>query len=568
MMQLPTAATVRRALKLAPDVLAIIGAIIVVVAASIIKVNDDALIQTTAAILAFLATSQLIVRVTTIEKIESDIGDLKDAAGSAGVIQKRIGEVADYLHGDELDSRFITSASLANGVLVNFRRAGLSAAYNALSDVDLIKEMRLARSSIRIISTWTGCLISLGETLIEKARQGCDVRILILRHDSKYAELRGAELDPTDEMTASRQIKTEILEFNRLFRQHPELRTTLQVRAFDARPPMCMFSQDDDRLIGLIWPGLNAMDGPVVRVTAQPVAEQPSSLADIADRQFERLWLASSTKYIRVIAGEPSYTNDQDEAWSVAGETFASFIEQLGVAMVQRGAAGRKEVLDRLHYEKGFAEIALLELHEKLRNGHNADARVIIEALEETGLALRAEAVLRDAVKGGQYRFLPNLVRLLDADGRQREADEVLRRASAQGHGWATSTLASRLERGGNLGELEQILAAGAQSGNEEALTQLVSLLDSSGRSTRANILLQRLSDEGNRTARQLHAWRLWQSGDEDASLTLLREWRRSGDLAAGKLARALERSDTHRPLEPGPPDNSSSGGSNAFLQS
>lgn len=538
----------RRILVHLPDIVAVIGATAVFVAAGITSLSSESLIQATCGILALLSMSLLIVRVTKLDRMDDLLAELADAAGKDGPIRADIErqrnetrELGEFLHGGALDDKLLAAAATANGYLHNFSRVGIVGAYTSLSEMDLAEEMRSAKGSIRITASWTGCLISLGEILIEKARNGCDIRILILRHNSEFARLRGLELDPSNELNATRQIATEMCEFNRLFRHHPDLKSRIQVKAFDSRPAMCMFARDEVRLVGSLWPGINAMDGPVVRVVGDGDASLSSSLGRIVDREFERLWNDETTLYITVVDGEPQYTEIADMAWSVDGQYFASVLEEIERAGREGGDLGRRRAMLRIKSEPERINVAVLELHERLRSNDATEAAKIVSVLEQIDELQHAEVVLREAVNCGYVQFVEHLVRLQIRAGSVTDAERTLRRAVPTGNYFAIFRLIKLLQSTGRSGEIERVLRDGANAGNLEALRNLVDLLDRSDRSSEADRVLEQKSSEGVRSAGHMLAIREFGSGGKDRSLEKLRVWAREGDIAARDIVQKLE---------------------------
>jgi hypothetical protein len=506
--------TGRSLVRLLPDILAVAGTSVVFIVAAVADIDNAVLVQATCGALTLFATTLLIVRATTFPKMDSTLTKLADDVGEDGAIRKGIvkqsadlDRLMTFLTEGGLDGRLLEAATTANGYLHNFERVGIVGAYPTLGEVNLGEEMRSAKESVRIISTWTGCLIQLSEPLLEQARNGCDVRILILRHDSPFAAIRGLELDPYDKDCASRQIATEICEFNRLFHDNKDVKTRLRVKAFDARPPMCMFAHDDIRLIGSLWPGINAMDGPVVRAVGDGDRFLSTSLGLIADREFERLWDDDKTRYIKVINGVPHYTESREEAWWT-DENFASVLEEVRRAKSADGEQGRRRAIDRIRSDPEKILVAVLELHQNLRSKRHAEAALIVGILEEIDELLQAESVLQEAVSSGDLQFLDKLVRLQLRHGKRRAAERNLRRAVSTGNDHAISHLTGLLESSGRKDQVEQVLRDGVEAGSPYALITLVELLDRSHRSAEAHRLLKRLASEGDPVAASLLAIR------------------------------------------------------------
>ncbi|HEX3589911.1 MAG TPA: hypothetical protein VHV74_09770 [Pseudonocardiaceae bacterium] len=507
----------KRNLPLLLDATAILIAFAVLVGSNFGVVDNENLIQATCGILALFATSLLIIRVGAIERIATALG-----------------RIDGFLTGEGLRATTEDVVQSANQSLRAFERAGVVSAYRSLGDVDLAGELRLAAGPIRIISTWTGCLISISDILVEKARAGCDVRVLILRHNSDFARLRSLELDPSDALSATRQIAIEIGEFNRLFHRYPEVRSSLRVRAFDARPPMSMFAYDDTRLLAFYWSGTNAMDGPALRVVS--TMDSGTGLAAIADREFERLWAHDRTFHIRVVDGEPEYLERPDLAWSADGRELTSVLEDLKRAAAGHGVQARERALAGLRDDRTMVEAAVLELHERMIVGDLVGATMLVSAIGEAGRIGFAETVLCEAVDSGFMQYLEPLVRHFLETGRPHDAEAYLRKGVEAGNYYAVFRLIKILDSAGRSDEQEDVLRTGAEAGSREAMLNLVNLLDHSNRTLDADRFLQTCYAQGRRDAGHQIAIREYDRGRHGEALTLLREWSAEGDEEAANI--------------------------------
>jgi hypothetical protein len=545
----PVWATFRKNLTHLPDATAVLIAFAVLIASSFGIVDNENLIQATCGILALLAISLLMIRVDAIERITNDLRRLSDSTGEHGSLALKIDAKHDTERAAlERIDQFLTGGGLrataeevvqnANQSLRDFERAGVLSAYRALGDVDLASELRLATGSIRIVSTWTGCLISISDVLVDKARSGCDVRVLILRHNSEFARLRSLELDPSDALSASRQIAIEIGEFNRLFHRYPDVRPTLQVKAFDARPPMSMFAYDDVRLLAFHWPGTNAMDSPALRVAG--ISDSATGLAATADCEFERLWNDDKTFHMRVVNGEPEYLERPDLAWSTDGAELTSVLESLKQAATCHSknarAVARERVLGDLRRNQQLASTAVLELHERMIVGDLVGASMLVGAIDEAGWITLAESVLCEAVDAGFMQYLEPLVRHLLETSRRHDAETYLRKGVAVGNYYAIFRLINILHSAGRSDEQEDVLRTGAEAGSQEAMFNLINLLDHSHRSLDADRFLETCYAQGRREAGHQIAIRGYRRGQRDNALARLSDWAAEGDAEAANI--------------------------------
>ncbi|MFD9960729.1 DUF5919 domain-containing protein [Amycolatopsis sp. NPDC059020] len=287
-----------------------------------VSISEESLVELTLGILALLAVTSLLQRVTKMADVERKVDEVDAMLTNLSL---EIKGIATFFRGREFTNKMTAAVGDTSSLLRRFRHTGIEGGYDSLRVSDLVPNMRKAYS-IRVLSNWVGGLNELGDTLVKAAANDCDIRILILRHDSQHARSRSLELSRgADESFVQNQIATEILQFDHLFRNHPEARHKIQVKAYDASPTLCLFGYDKVRLIGLFWRGELVMNTPFLKVHGEMASstngfahpnEIRTSITERIDEHFESLWSDPSAKYIRVANGKPEYVDSFSEAWS------------------------------------------------------------------------------------------------------------------------------------------------------------------------------------------------------------------------------------------------------------
>jgi hypothetical protein len=79
------------------------------------------------------------------------------------------------------------------------RASGLKTIHKEKFYADVEEKLRDAKTSIRILQTWSGEFNSLGSPLKQAAERGIDIRILLLKPDSIVARRRGVDLGHGEE---------------------------------------------------------------------------------------------------------------------------------------------------------------------------------------------------------------------------------------------------------------------------------------------------------------------------------------------------------------------------------
>lgn len=297
-----------------------------------VTLSEATLVDVTVGVLVLLAASSLAERVTKLADMESKI----DKVGYALETTRAQAEhIQSFLAGKQFDTKLATALADTSANLRRLQTTGIKGAYEVLRISDLAPNMRKALS-IRVLSNWVGGLNELGEAFAWAASLGCEIRILVLRHNSQYARLRSLELSRgTDGTFVQQQIAGELNQFHLLYEKYPYLRKAMVVKAYDTSPTLCLFSYDRVRLIGLFWRGELVMNTPFLKVVGDLPTKSGTSGADGGaygngvrtslttriDEHFESLWNDPGSRFIRIVNGEPDYVESEADAWTTVPES-------------------------------------------------------------------------------------------------------------------------------------------------------------------------------------------------------------------------------------------------------
>jgi hypothetical protein len=276
------------------------------------EVSVDALVPIVVAILASLAITTLLERVTKLAKLDRKVDD---------VVKKTA----------EIPERVVEAISSINSQVTLFRNSGITGGCETLDWHDLAKRMENAKS-IRILSNWVGALSELGPTFVRAANRECEIQILVLQHNSEYAKQRSIELSHgTFPDFVQSQIASEIEQFAKLYRENPILKRYMTVKAYNICPVMCLFAYDDIRLLGLFWRGEYVMHSPFLELDGRTA--QRSAVIQRIDKHFRMIWDDVNTRYIRWGDKKPEYVVYKKQAWSTSVAPHGSAVAKVPEAV-------------------------------------------------------------------------------------------------------------------------------------------------------------------------------------------------------------------------------------------
>lgn len=254
------------------------------------------------ALLALLATSALLERVTKLDDVD-----------------RKLDVVHSFIAGGEFDRKIERVSESASASLRRFRAAGMRWTYRNLDEAKLGDALKGVKA-IRILATWTGISTMLSAILPDLARSGCVIHILLLQHTSDYARLRSRELGHDDAEYAPGRIVNELNEFNWMIGNDPVIRQRLTVKAYDGSPVVYLIAYDSTRLLGLFWRNRMTIQTPLLELVGarddDPGTDRRSDVVKLIDSHFDDMWNDPRTKYVKLVGREPRYVATSEEVWS------------------------------------------------------------------------------------------------------------------------------------------------------------------------------------------------------------------------------------------------------------
>jgi hypothetical protein len=447
------------------------------VASVFVTIPQATMVAVTVALLAFLSVSALLQRVTTLEKVDRHVASVHDFIRSGGLVR-----AVESGARDALDS------------VKSLHEAGIELVYEDLRAIDLRNNLASAERSIRILSNWVGVLPEIGEMLARKAKDGCSVQVLLLQHTASYAQLRSIELGlPADEV--SRQIEGDLRRFNSIISASGTTgtRCPLKVRAFDARPPICMFAYDDIRLIGMFWPELDAMNGPFIQIRGERASDLLPPLVAMADKQFEYLWGSPATRFVRLLNGEPHYVIEEDLAWRQC-KALEAFITDVRAA--DAANPPRSQALDDLRrHHPDIVSIVVAAGHEAIDIGSMDHFDAVARWLDRERHVGAVEALSLEALNRGHADPLRRYLAILENADRILDAEPVLWRFAEKGDRVARSWLVKVLESTERGKDAEERLLDWAMRGDINSRHEIVQRMLRSNRGATAEKMLRDIAD-------------------------------------------------------------------------
>ena len=164
-------------------------------------------------------------------------------------------------------------------------KAGIRKAYEIIPDSVLNELYRTASKEICILWTWTSRIDPLSAGLIEAAKRGTKVRILLLNPKSSIASQRlidlGFQQDSTRPEVALEGLLKEI--------SSRQLKN-IHIRFYNALPPFILYRADETLMMGTLWHGHGSSKGPHIEIRGLS-----STLGSYAMDTYEQLWQGSSS---------------------------------------------------------------------------------------------------------------------------------------------------------------------------------------------------------------------------------------------------------------------------------
>ncbi|GAA4878532.1 hypothetical protein [Actinomycetospora straminea] len=262
---------------------AVVG-LVVFVAQFFRDFSQNTLVGITIGLLALLAITGLIERITRLEDLDTKITAVHQAVSTGSLARS----VADAVTRDaELETRLA--------------EVGVADASPNLARTSWTEEVRRA-TSVRVLASWTGPGNDLAEALKGAVTKGATARLLLLDPDSDHAAQRSAELGKASSF-ATDQIRAELQNWDWNCETSPALEA-VETRLYDGNPVVYLIGYDDVILLRLFWRKQMAVHAPFLRLRLTPEEPGGRTLAQLADRHFEDLWQNSRPRIRQHAVGQ------------------------------------------------------------------------------------------------------------------------------------------------------------------------------------------------------------------------------------------------------------------------
>lgn len=184
------------------------------------------------------------------------------------------------------------------------RASGLRTIYKEKFYAGVEEKLRDAKTSIRILQTWSGEFNSLGSPLKQAAERGVDIRILLLKPDSVVARRRGVDLGHGEE-AVKEFINNDLAVLGTLHRRlSKKMKENIEVRLYETTPVIAIYASDDTNIVGIYWYERHSQEGPQLEVVGRlESASDDPYLSNVVNEHFEAIW-ESAAEYKWVPNGE------------------------------------------------------------------------------------------------------------------------------------------------------------------------------------------------------------------------------------------------------------------------
>lgn len=242
--------------------------------------QSNSVATATLGILALLAFTSLVERLSRLDRIYRSTLRLQRELGT--------GDFADTI---------VRRIATLDASAANCARADIVDVWPRLSSVDHASNFASA-CDLRILQTWTGQLASFDQALLQAATRGCRIRILLLDPESVLATYRSRDLAKKEDYGRA-VIMSDLGDMAVILAKcHGG---SMEVRVYDAMNSISMYAFDepgpDDhpphrtRIFGPFWQNVFALESPQIQVEGDR-----SILAQRADEHFDTLWHHVRTK--------------------------------------------------------------------------------------------------------------------------------------------------------------------------------------------------------------------------------------------------------------------------------
>ncbi len=185
----------------------------------------------------------------------------------------------------------------------DFQNSGLTAYYKSLPEAEIYEEFKKA-TSILILQTWTGTDASIVGPLRVAAKNGCEIKILLLNPASDFAKERSKALGFEDPTYVPSQIETNLALFKAIADEFKE-KKKIEIKVYDATPTIPIYICDENVYFGHIWRGVGKFSIITPYFKAKKFlagSQSESTFWELTNEHFTDIWKNRSKPY----AGRPN----------------------------------------------------------------------------------------------------------------------------------------------------------------------------------------------------------------------------------------------------------------------
>ncbi len=165
-------------------------------------------------------------------------------------------------------------------------KSGLLSLHSELPEKSFFSKLKKSKEQIKIFQTWIPGMKPLPSALIEAAKRGVDVQILLIQPQSEFAKQRTIDMrwSPTKPFEAFDNLLWIIQKHNL---QDVE---NFQVKFYNCLPPFLLYSIDDWMLLGIYWHPNGATTGLTLEL-----GKTPESNDILVHKTFNAIWDSNTT---------------------------------------------------------------------------------------------------------------------------------------------------------------------------------------------------------------------------------------------------------------------------------
>ena len=181
---------------------------------------------------------------------------------------------------DSLDEKFATINKL--------EKSGISNAYESFPFEEIKTKFRESKKSIRILQTWVPESTHLISQIESALKNGCEVKILLLKPGSDQAICRNNDLGYEDQIVCSK-INNAIHDFYMSFKDS-FYGKNFHINLYEGTPTMAIYAADDVAYVGLYCRGSDSAKGAHFEIS-----RENTFFYDTISKHFDSVWNESKT---------------------------------------------------------------------------------------------------------------------------------------------------------------------------------------------------------------------------------------------------------------------------------